>query len=177
MPFYRQGNKIKIKPLAQGPLGVKWQRQVETDPAALAGFAVASLVPGLSSATGPPELFLCLRKASCSVNFKPLSSPHSLLKPFQTTDRLGKELNISLCLPTYFSLAQPVFPGEDGKKDGPWVGQSAEKPDSLENKFIIQTRNQSPKTTAPFIPPQIALWVVSGPSQTRGRDGGKQGHT
>lgn len=44
--------------------------------------------PELSSAAILPELLL-VRKASCSMNFKPLPSLHSLLKPFWTMDSLG----------------------------------------------------------------------------------------
>ena len=65
-----------------------------------------------------------------------------------------------------------VFPGEDGKKDGPQVRHSAEKPDSLENKVILQMRNQSPNTTAPIYSTSGCTLGNHGPPQTQEEAGG-----
>lgn len=80
---------------------------------------------------------------------------------------LGKVLDISCVYPPTFFWPSTVFPGEDGKKDGPQVGHSTKKPDSPGTKFIIQMRNQSANTTASIYSASGCILGSHGPPQTQ----------
>lgn len=84
---------------------------------------------------------------------------------------LGKVLDISCVYPPTFFWPSTVFPGEDGKKDGPQVGHSTKKPDSpgTSSSFRCETRVQTP--LPPFIPHQVAFWGVTVPHKPNKRDG------
>lgn len=91
-------------------------------------------------------------------------------------DTLGKELNISLCLPTDFPLAQPL--SSLVRVEGRWaLGGTEHRKARLTGKRVY--RSDSTPSPKPFLPPQIALWGVSRstPNSPRGKDGGKQEHT
>lgn len=101
--------------------------------------SVVFFVPELSSAPIPPKLFLLVRKASCSVNFKPSLALTSCSRPLWTMDSFGKELNILLFTHLLFFGPAPAYPAWMGKKMVLGWDTSTEEPEPLESKLIIQT--------------------------------------
>ena len=110
--------------------------------------SIVFFVPELSSAPIPPKLFLLVRKAYCSVNFKPSLPLTSCSRPLWTMDSFGKELNIPLFTHLLFFGPAPTSPVWMGRKMVLRWDTSTEKPEPLESKLIIQTWNQGTKITA-----------------------------